>query len=116
MNFNNATLLTYNKRFEFLGNTTRFKSVKDLTVQGLLLDLTNSDGVSGIIAQLRVFQTDNDNWQDIVLNGYGFGKGIITKVDFSEGNDIRTKTYTVSISIPETGDFSSLTTGDYSNI
>lgn len=118
MDFKNATLLSFNKKFDFISNTLRYKSSKELSIEGLLLDLTNSQDVNGVITQLIALQKDTDNWNDIILNGYNFGKGIITKLDFSSGNDIRTKKYTVSVSIPETGDFSSLAanTKDYSGL
>ena len=39
MNFNDATLLTVSRKSQFLADTVRYKTVKELTVEGLLLNL-----------------------------------------------------------------------------
>jgi hypothetical protein len=117
MNFNNATLLGLTKTSEFLADTVRYRSTKNLTIEGLLLDLTNDDGSSGIINDLLTFQQDlKYNWQDVVLNNISFGSGIVNNVKFSEGNDVRTKTYTAEIVIPQSGDFLTLSSGFYSGL
>jgi len=114
MIFNNVTVLSLNKTSEFQSDTFRYKSTKNLTVEGLLLDLANDNGVKDIISQLKSFQQSLlTDWQDIIINGINFApnsRGIITSINFSEGNDVRTKTYTVDITIPEDGDSSSLGT------
>jgi hypothetical protein len=116
MNFNNATLLSVSRTSEFFSDTVRYRTVKNLAVEGLLLDLTNSDGVTGIITDLKSFELDSENWQPIVINGNDFGLGTITSISFANGNDVRTKTYTVNIDIPEEGDFSSLLGTDYGGL
>lgn len=117
MNFNNATLLTLNTSSNFLGETARFKSTKELTIQGLLLDLTNSSGVQDIVTAMSNLEIATKyNWVPVTLNGINFGSGIVNSLSFSEGNDVRTKTYTASISIPVTGDFSLVSTGPYQGL
>ena len=116
MNFNNATLLSVSRTSEFLSDTVRYRTVKKLTVEGLLLDLTNSNGVRGIVTDLRSFEIDSENWDPIIINGTNFGIGIISNISFENGNDVRTKRYTVNIDIPEEGDFSSLLGTDYSGL
>jgi hypothetical protein len=119
MNFNDATLLTVSRKSQFLSDTVRYKTVKELTVEGLLLNLTNTDGVYDITSAYYNFSLNAGNWEDIIINGYNFGKGIIKTVDFSEGNDVRQKSYTVSIEIPEEGDLSTLINGgtqDYTGL
>ena len=108
MNFNNATLLTHNRTSEFFSDTMRYRVNKELTIQGLLLDLTNDNGVQGILSDLENFRLGFlDNWQDVILNGVNFGSGIVSSIVFAEGNDVRTKEYTVSINIPEDGNTNS---------
>lgn len=111
MNFNDATLLTVSRKSQFLADTVRYKTVKELTIEGLLLNLTNTDGVSVITSAYYNFSLNAGNWEDIIINGYNFGKGVIKTVNFSEGNDVRQKSYTVSVEIPEEGDLASLING-----
>lgn len=115
MNFNNATLLSYSRSSEFFSDTMRYRVNKEVTIQGLLLDLANDNGVKNIIDDLETFKSDfASNWQDVVLNGVSFGSGIVNSISFAAGNDVRTKGYTVTIAIPETGDVN--TTGPYANL
>lgn len=116
MNFSDATLLSVSRKSQFWGDTVRYKSTLELSVEGLLLNLTNTEGVSVILEDLVLFAQSADNWTDIILNGRNFGQGLITSVNFEEGNDVRDKKYTVSITIPITGDLSSVFGGDYSGL
>lgn len=122
MIFNNATLLTLNKSSDFSADTVRYKATKTLSLEGLLLDLANDNGIKNIWTDLKSFQQNLINdWQDIIINGVNFApnsRGIITSVNFSEGNDVKTKTYTVEITIPETGDLSTITAagGSYAGL
>jgi hypothetical protein len=93
----------------------RYRVNKELTIQGLLLELANSNGAQEILNDLETFKAAFvSNWQDVILNGVNFGRGIVNSISFTEGNDVRTKEYTVSISIPEDGDTN--TTGPYSGL
>lgn len=116
MDFSNATILSVSRKSEFWGETTRYKSTLDLSIEGLLLNLTNSEGVDGIIQQLKSLVDSATNWQEIVINGVSFGNGIINSVNFSEGNDVRQKKYTIAISIPIQGDLSTVFSGDYTGL
>lgn len=115
MNFSNATLLTYNRTSEFFSDTMRYRVNKELTIQGLLLELANDNGAQEILSDLETFKAGFvSNWQDVILNGVNFGRGTVTNISFTEGNDVRTKEYTVSITIPEDGNTN--TTGPYSGL
>ena len=116
MNFANATILSVSRKSEFLSNTVRYRSTLQLNVEGLLLELTNSSGVAYIISDLLDLQSQSDNWQDININGYNFGQGIISSISFSEGNDVRTKKYNVNITVPQDGDLSSVVGEDYTGL
>ena len=122
MIFNNATLLTLNKTSDFSADTVRYKATKTLSIEGLLLDLANDNGVKNIWNDLKSFQQSLINdWQDIIINDVNFSpssRGIITNINFSEGNDVKLKTYTVEVTIPETGDLSTITAagGSYSGL
>lgn len=115
MNFNNATLLSYSRTSEFFSDTMRYRVNKELTIRGLLLELANDNGVQEILGDLETFKAGFvSNWQNVILNGVNFGSGIVNSISFTEGSDVRTKEYTVSISIPEDGDTN--TTGPYSGL
>lgn len=120
MIFNNVTILTLNKSSDFQSDTFRYKSTKNLTIEGLLLDLINDNGVKNVLDDLKSFQQSLlSDWQNIVINGIDFSPnsyGIITNVNFSEGNDVRLKTYTIDISIPEQGDTSTLNSTTYNGL
>ena len=117
MNFNNATVLSVSKKSEFFGDVLRYKTIKQLNVEGLVLNLTNTDGVSGVLSGMQALAIDSANWQPVILNGYNFGTGLISNINFSEGRDVQYKTYNVTISIPESGDISSITgAGNYSGL
>jgi len=108
MDFSNATLLGSNWKNNFLNDTLRFNSTQTLTIEGLVLNLTNSDGVSGILSGVALLESGARNWDIITINGYNFGSGIIESFTFPEGRDVQTKAYTATIKIPQSGDMSSL--------
>jgi hypothetical protein len=122
MIFNNATLLSLTKTSDFSADTVRYKSTKSLTIEGFLFDLANDNGVKDIWTDLKSFQQSLlSDWQDIIINDVNFSpssRGIITNINFSEGNDVKLKTYTVEVTIPETGDLSTITAagGSYSGL
>jgi hypothetical protein len=107
MDFSNATILTLSRKSEFLGYSTRYKCIIDLDIEGLLIDLSNSDGIQGIMSQLISLQNSADNWSDININGVSFGSGRINTVNFTEGNDVKTKKYNISVSIPQASAYNS---------
>ena len=113
MIFNNATLLSLTKTSDFSADTVRYKSTKSLSIEGFLLDLANDNGIENIWTDLKSFQQSLiSDWQDIIINDVNFApnsRGIITSINFSEGNDVKLKTYTVEVTIPETGDLSTIT-------
>jgi len=116
MNFNNATILSVTRKSDFFSGNVRYRSTLDLNVEGLLLQLTNADGVAYIISDLLQMSQQADNWQPININGYSFGEGVISSVNFSEGNDVRTKKYNVAITVPVEGDLSTVLGRDYSGL
>ena len=117
MNFNNATLLSHSKKSQFFADTVRYKTEEDISIKGYVLNLTNSNGASGILTGMYAFETlNNDDWQSIIINGVNFGSGFIKSFNFTEGRDVQLKEYSVSISLPQSGDFSSLLSADYQNL
>lgn len=116
--FDPAVLLEYSHNKEFFGANFNFRCTKNLTVQGRVETLNNNEGVHGIWTGISGIVNDSNDYEDIVLNGVNFGKGKINSINFSEGNDVHIKNYTVSLTVFETGDLSNLDTSSkiYSGI
>ncbi len=104
INFNNADLLSYNHRSDFLGeNNIRYKTTKELTVEGNLLNLTNTSGVSGIISGMKALEVSATDWQSFIVNGINLGSGVITSITFDDSRDVREKRYSVSLEVYDSG-------------
>ena len=116
MDFSNATVLGITRKSEFIGDTARYKTTKELKIEGYLLNLGNTDGVAGVLSELEAFDASANNWQDIILNGVDMGQGTIVNLNFAQDRDVTKKTYTATIRIPEQGDFSSLIGTDYTGL
>lgn len=115
--FSNATVLSYHHRSEFLGESVfNFRTTKELSIQGLVLTLANTEGVSGIWNSMESLSTGNRDYDDIILNGVNFGKGKVNSLGFREGNDVRYKIYTASVVIWSSGDLSNMSGSYYSGI
>lgn len=118
MLFPDAEILSYDQKSQYFGGEIiRYRSTKDISVQGNLLTLTNSSGVSGILSGIAAIESAANDWQSFIINGVDFGSGTITSISFDEGLDVRTKKYTIELSIPESGSINNLPTNDsYSGI
>lgn len=118
IDFGNCEILGYSHQNEFLGETTmRYKSVKSLSIEGYVTDLRRSEGVSGVWSGLQALEVSADDWTDIVLRNTSFGSGKITSINFSEGNDVKYKRYSVDVDIFELGNINNFcNTGVYLGI
>jgi len=113
MIFTDATILTYGQQSQFFGNEViNYRVKKELSVQGLLQNLTNSSGVSGILNGIAALEAQANDWSPIIINGVNFGSGYFSNIKFDEGLDVRTKGYTVDVVIPQTGSINNLPTND----
>jgi len=116
LNLSNASILSYNQTSQFFGESFRYQNQKSLTVEGVVRDVGNTEGVSGIQSGINdLFSTDED-YSSVIINGYDFGQGKITSINFSEGNDVRLKSYSASIICYETGNLFNLSGAYYSGI
>ena len=116
MNFENARVLTYNRNHEFFDSDFRFGTKTSYEVQGYLLDLQNSIGVSGIVSSYEFFRTGLQDYQDIILNGDNFGKGRVLNFSVDESNFVQYTTYNISIEGFESGNLFNLTGEYYSGL
>lgn len=91
-----------------------------MTVEGLVLDLTNGFGVSGIWdgseGVLATIANNSRDYQDLYLNGISFGSGRVESIDFDPGVDVRTKGYRANIIVFNSGNLFNFTGFYYSGI
>jgi hypothetical protein len=114
LNFENAQVLSLSQNSQFLGSVFRYAVRRELTVEGTLNNLTNFSGVSGIVQQGDSFFSSDSDYQEILINGYSFGRGRINSLNLAEGNDVRIKPYTANITCYLSGDYSSISSNLYS--
>jgi hypothetical protein len=113
MIFDNATLLTYTHSPKFFGDYgLNYAIEKNLQIQGLLLDLQNSQGVSGVFSGLNDLINLSKSTSEIIINGHNFGSGYITNISVDSSNWVRTAEYTADIIIRSTGNLYNMT-GSY---
>ncbi|MEI6297252.1 MAG: hypothetical protein WCO84_06485 [bacterium] len=117
MIFNNSELLSYDHQSIFFGgDVIRYRTNKNLEVQGYLLNLTNSSGVSGILTGISALESLANDWDLMIINGYSFGSGRINNISFPNNDasesDVRKKKYSISLEIQETGSLNNLPTND----
>lgn len=125
--FPNASVISYSKNSKYLGELFNYANIKNLTVQGNILDSNNSSGVvanflkmSGIIASGSEVGDDGSTYQGIFLNNVNVGTGRVTNISFAEGDQdtARRTSYTVDLEIYESGDLHNLdgSSGHYSGL
>ena len=116
IDLSNASLLSYNHRSEFFGdNNIRFKTTKELVVEGFILNtnLRSTSGIAQVWSGISGFELQANNWQSFVIGGQSFGSGIINSISFTEEPDVIKKKYTANISIYETGSTQNFPTTSY---
>jgi hypothetical protein len=116
LNLENASILSYSQNSKFFGDAFNYQNEKVLTIEGVLRDPGNTDGVKGIQSAVKdLFSTDTD-YSSIIINGYNFGYGKITNLNLKEGNDVRVKPYTISVVCYQTGNLYNLSGAYYTGI
>lgn len=105
--FSNATVLSYNQTSNFLGDgVARLSSTRDISIDVFARNIrVNGDRPgTGISENWETFSNEllacNNFAEDITLNGYSLGKGVIRSAAITEENPVRVGYYKVDISIP----------------
>ena len=125
--FPNASVISYSKNSKYLGELFNYANIKNLTVQGNILDSNNSSGVvanflkmSGIIASGSESGDNGSTYQEIVLDNVSIGSGRVTRISFDAGDQdtARRTSYSVDLEIYESGDLHNLddSSGHYSGL
>ena len=111
--FTDATLLTYQVNKNYLGEgiSSLNERVK-ITIKGIFDNrLTNSKGygVKTTIDNIKnLLLTTSNVYDDIIVNNFNLGKGIITNISFPDDNPIIIGDYTYDIEIIKNTDFSNI--------
>jgi hypothetical protein len=106
--FTDATILGYQVNRNYLGEGLfSINTTKNVSIEGIFLNPTATEGVRESIQKISGFLTGITNVYDsIVINDYNLGSGKITSISFPEDNPIRLGRYIYDIEILESGDFS----------
>lgn len=117
MDFNNVRVLGYSHSSNFLGDDIfRFRSDKNLSIQGTLVDLTGANKVSSGIWNEMDLLSQFSNYEPVIINGTVFGSGVMNSLSFDQGQDINLKEYTANLVIFSTGNLFNLTGIYYTGI
>lgn len=117
MDFNNVRVLGYSHSSNFFGDDLfRFRSDKNLSIQGTIVDLTGANKVSSGIWNEMTLLSQFSDYEPVVINGVTFGSGRMDTLTFEGGQDIDVKNYTADLTIFSTGNLFNLTGEFYTGI
>lgn len=113
--FTDATLLSYQLDKNYLGQGILYLNGKaNITIKGIFDNrLTNSKGygVKATIDNIKnLLLTTSNVYDDIIVNNFNLGKGIITNISFPKDNPIIFGDYSYDIEVIESTDFSNIST------
>lgn len=114
LSFPNIATLSVQQQSRFLQAGFNFSNAKSLRIQGLVIDLTNQFGVTGIWTGIDTTNKAVIDYQPLLINGVDFGSGRITSISYDNGNDVRLKGYSATIEVLDSGNLFNLT-GTYYN-
>lgn len=114
----NASALGLNREFQFWGDDVfRYKIIKNIQIEGYVLDLVNTLGVSGITSGIEQYTTDyTKDWEAIFINDVYFGSGYLDTLSFDPAIDVRTDNYQASFIVFEEGSLNFPNNATYSGI
>lgn len=116
LNFENAKVLSYSVENKFFGDSFRYGSAKNLSIQGSLYNLTNQSGIAEIWSGISGVISSANDYDDIQLRGVSFGHGRIDSISFNEGLDVRQKDFSVTLTIFDSGNLFNMTGSYYSGL
>lgn len=117
MIFNNASLLSYSHKPVFFGeNNLNFSVEKQFSLKGNILDLTNFNGVSGIVSGLNDLINLSKSTSSLIINDVNFGSGYVSSINVDAGNWVRNTEYSAEIICFSTGSLSNLSGSYFSGL
>lgn len=93
-----------------------YSTTKNLNIQGYVVDLANSWGVTGIWTGINTVVANANEYHALLINGVNFGSGRVTNLSFAPGNDVKVKTYSASVEVLESGNLFNFTGTYYSGV
>lgn len=127
LDFPNVELLGLNQEARFFDHGSNYSNLQRISLKGNVIDLVALQGITGIWSGVNVGAAgwtegvintmyNNQNFQDLFINGYDFGTGRIIKMNFSPELDVRTKTYTADLLLYNSGNLFTFSGTFYSGI
>jgi hypothetical protein len=112
ISLNNVLSLTYNRENQFLGEVSRYRSVKNYAIEGVFHSgqHVNNDDILNFPLKATVTGYYNTDTLDTVsVNGVSLGDGRITNLSIPQGDHIKRGVYNINFSVYEDGDLSNIT-------
>jgi len=98
--FNNVEVLGYNHQNNFFGEKSLFySSLRNISIRGYVLDLTNDSGVKTILGSANQIIKQNQEFQEIIINGENFGIGKVKSFSVDSDNWVRYTQYQADIEV-----------------
>jgi len=116
LQFQNISTLSLQQQSRFFQAGFNYSNTKNISIEGLLIDLTNSFGVTGIWTGIDLTNKNAIDYQPLIINGVNFGSGRIRDINYNDGNDVRIKTYRASLEVLESGDLFNFTGTYYDGV
>jgi hypothetical protein len=101
LDFTNATLLGFSQNNINFESDLTFSVEKTISVSGLLLDLSNSEGVASITQATEDFlKSTKDDLKQVTINSVDYGKGYVESFNV-DGDQIKTAEYSITLKVFE---------------
>jgi hypothetical protein len=98
--FNDVEVLGYNHQNNFFGEKSLFySSRRNISIRGYILDLTNDGGVETIFDATNRILKQNQEFQEIIINGENFGIGKVKSFSVDSETWVRYTQYQADIEI-----------------
>ncbi len=117
--FPNVSILGVAQNSRFFGAGLQYSNLQTISVEGLVQDLAEGQGISGVWSGAQgVLQTvqNQNNFQELILNGRSFGTGRVQSISYGAGDDVRTKSYRASLLVYQSGNLFNFTGTYYTGI
>ena len=112
LDFSGAQLLSVRQTAQFLGENFLYRNQREISIRGTIYAFANSTGTQPVWKGIDGLVSGAHDYDQISLNGVNFGRGRLTNLNFSIGQDVRKKNYDATFTVWSSGNFENLV-GDY---
>jgi len=117
MIFDNVQLLGYTHENKFFGEKSiSYASVRSFSIQGYILDLTNTNGVTNILNDAVSIANEAKSFQNIIINGENFGVGKIKSFNVDPGIWVKTTEYSADIEVLSEAPLQNISSSEFNNL